>query len=196
MTDHDDHIVIHERTLLAQGWGRLESYEIEHDDLSGGRGRHVREVYDHGSAAAILLHDPDSGLVALTRQFRLPPHLNGESARLIEICAGLLDGDEPEVCARREAEEETGYRPSHMRFVCAAYASPGSLTEKTHCFIGRYTSQGRHGARGGLASEGEDIEVIEMALEAALEAVAAGRIVDAKTILMLYWLALNRNWSS
>lgn len=186
-----ERIVIHEKTVLARDWGTLTRYVVEHDSLAGRPERHNREVYDHGSAAAVILYDPEKDRVALVRQFRLPPHLNGDAPRLIEVCAGLLDGDPPEICARREALEETGYAVEKLTFICAVYASPGSLTEKIHCYAARYNSEDRHGQRAGLAEEGEDIEVLEMTLGEALALVETGGIVDAKTVLMLYWLNAN-----
>ena len=126
----------------------------------------------------------------LTRQFRLPPHLNGDPAWLIEAPAGMLDGEAPAIAAHREAVEETGYEPTDLVFLFETYASPGSLTEKCACFLGRYTPGQQISEGGGLASEGEDIEVFELGFEQAMEMIAEGGIVDAKTILMLQALAL------
>jgi nudix-type nucleoside diphosphatase (YffH/AdpP family) len=190
-----ERIVIHEKTVLASDWGTLTRYVVEHDSLAGEPGRHVREVYDHGNAAAVILYDPAHDRVALVRQFRLPPHFNGDAPRLIEVCAGLLDGDPPEVCARREAEEETGYVVEDLKFICEAYVSPGSLTEKLYCFAAAYRSEDRHGHSAGLAEEGEDIEILEIGLDEALAMIGRGEIVDAKTILMLFWLNANKGWA-
>ena len=178
-------------TPLARGWGRLDRYEIDHLRQDGARQTVLREVYDHGSAAAVLMFAPAERTVILTRQFRLPPHLNGDPAWLIEAPAGLLDaGEAPEVTARREALEETGYAPEALTFLFNAYMSPGSLTEKCACFLGRYTPGQRQADGGGLDHEGEDIEVFELGLDEALAMVATGAIMDAKTILMLQALLL------
>ena len=178
-------------TPLARGWGRLDRYEVEHVRQDGTRQTVLREVYDHGSAAAVLMFAPDRATVILTRQFRLPPHLNGDPAWLIEAPAGLLDpGEAPDVAARREALEETGYEPQAMELLCNAYMSGGSLTEKCACYLARYTPGQRQADGGGLSHEGEDIEVFELGLEEALAMVATGVIMDAKTILMLQALEL------
>jgi nudix-type nucleoside diphosphatase (YffH/AdpP family) len=176
---------------LARSWGRLDSYTITHSRLDGSQQTVEREVYDHGNATAVLLYAPATGTVVLTRQFRLPPHLNGDPAWMIEAPAGMLDGEPAEVAARREAVEETGYEPQTLVKVFEAYASPGSVTEKTTYFLGRYTQGQKAGGGGGLAEEGEDIEVIEPTLAEALLMVADGRIMDAKTILLLQALALD-----
>jgi nudix-type nucleoside diphosphatase (YffH/AdpP family) len=186
-----DDVKIEHSMPLARGWGRLDSYRVTHRLRSGGTQTVNRDIYDHGSATAVLLYAPAEGTVLLTRQFRLPPHLNGDPAWMIEVPAGMLDGELPEVAARREVLEETGYEAQTLVFVFNAYASPGSVTEKTTYFLGRY-SPGRKAAEGGgLAGEGEDIEVLEIAFTEALSMVADGRIMDAKTILLLQALALD-----
>ena len=185
-----DPVTIKSITPLARDWGRLDRYEVDHQRRDGTRQTVLREVYDHGSAAAVLMFAPAGRTVILTRQFRLPAHVNGDPAWLIEAPAGLLDGEAPEIAARREAIEETGYAPEAMAFLFDAYMSPGSLTEKCACFLGRYTPGAQTGMGGGLSEEGEDIEVFELGLDEALAMVATGAIIDAKTILMLQALAL------
>lgn len=183
-------VIIRSVTPLARDWGRLDRYEVDHVRRDGTRQTVLREVYDHGSAAAVLLFAPAERRLILTRQFRLPAHVNGDPAWLIEAPAGLTDGEAPETAARREAVEETGYEPENLVFLFDAYMSPGSLTEKCACFLGRYTPGQQASAGGGLADEGEDIEVFELGLDEALAMVASGAITDAKTILMLQALAL------
>jgi nudix-type nucleoside diphosphatase (YffH/AdpP family) len=185
-----DSITINSVTELAHNWGRLDNYQVTHSRRDGTMQTVQREVYDHGSAAAVLLYAADGGTVILTRQFRLPPHLNGDPAWMIEAPAGLLDGEAPAIAAHREAVEETGYAPADMVFLFDVYTSSGSLTEKCACFLGRYTPGEKVSAGGGLQSEGEDIEVFEVAFEEAMAMIGDGRIVDAKTILLLQALAL------
>jgi len=146
---------------------------------------------DRGNGAALLLFDPRRRTVVLTRQFRLPAFLNGSAdGMLVEACAGLLDGEDPETCIRREAEEETGYRVRQPRKVFEAYMSPGSVTEKLHFFVAEYEPQDRIRDGGGLAHEGEDIEVIEIPLAEALAGIASGAIQDGKTVMLLQHVAL------
>ena len=177
-------------TQLSRNWGRLDNYEITQTRRDGGTQTLRLEVYDHGSAAAVLLFAPGPCTVILTRQFRLPAHLNGDQAWMIEAPAGLLDGEAPAIAARREAIEETGYEPGALILLFDAYMSPGSLTEKCACYLAQYTPGQKVAVGGGLAGEGEDIEVIELGFDAALGMIASGEIFDAKTILMLQALAL------
>ena len=186
----DDTIKIDSLTELARNWGRLDNYTVTHGRRDGTQQTVNREVYDHGSAAAVLMHAPSAGTVILTRQFRLPPHLNGDPAWLIEAPAGLLDGEAPSVAARREALEETGYEPEHLQFLFDAYMSPGSVTEKCACFLAQYTPGKTLNDGGGLIEEGEDIEVFELGLDGALAMIGSGEICDAKTIMMLQALQL------
>ncbi|MFP3747385.1 GDP-mannose pyrophosphatase, partial [Achromobacter sp. SIMBA_011] len=96
----------------------------------------------------------------------------------------------PDARIRAEAEEETGYRVRGVRKVFEAFMSPGSVTEKLHFFVGEYDASLRTGDGGGIAEEGEDLEVVEMPLRAALDAIERGEIVDAKTIMLLQYVAL------
>jgi nudix-type nucleoside diphosphatase (YffH/AdpP family) len=177
--------------LLSDSWYTLRKIHFELRRRDGRWQPLSREAYDRGNGAALLLWDPVRRTVVLTRQFRLPAFLNGSpDGQLIEACAGLLDGDEPEACIRREAEEETGYRIRAPRKLFEAYMSPGSVTEKLHFFIAEYAPGDRVRAGGGVVEEGEDIEVIEMPLADALAAIASGRIQDGKTIMLLQHVAL------
>jgi nudix-type nucleoside diphosphatase (YffH/AdpP family) len=178
--------------ILAEDWGTLRRYTIDYTRRDGTVQRHQREVYDHGMAAAVLLHCPERQVVTLVRQFRLPPFLDGRDGILLEVCAGLLDGDTPEACARREAEEEAGIRIGALRHAFDTIVSPGSLTETISCFIGAYDTGSIVSPGGGLEAEGEDIEVVELPFAEALAMIGDGRIIDAKTIMLLQHLALGR----
>lgn len=141
----------------------------------------------------ILLYNREKQTVVLVRQFRFPVWINGHDGFLIEAAAGLLDNASPEARIVAEAEEETGFRVTRIEPVFTAYMSPGSVTEKLYFFIAEYSADDRRGDGGGLATEGEDIEVLEWPLEKALQAIREGEIVDAKTIMLVQHLALNRS---
>ena len=182
-----DRVMIEGAETLSDNWGRLTKYIIAYRRSDGAIEQQFREVYDRGNGAAILLYNKQRRTIVLTRQFRLPALLNGDpDGMLLEAPAGLLDADDPVTAIRREAEEETGYRVTQVEEVLASIMSPGSVTERLHLFVGEYTAADRVSAGGGHASEGEDIEVIEVTLDQALAMIERREIVDAKTILLVY----------
>ncbi|WLR93840.1 NUDIX domain-containing protein [Shinella zoogloeoides] len=152
-----------------------------------------REVHDHGAGAAILLVDPARQSVILVRQFRPGAFFGGHAdGFLLEVPAGLLDDDSPETAIAREAMEETGYAVRDLRHLFDTFSSPGTLTERISCFAAHIDTTKRDGKGGGVDGEGEDIEIVEMPIDEACGLIATGGIVDAKTIMMLQWLMLNR----
>jgi GDP-mannose pyrophosphatase NudK len=179
--------------VLSNNWYILRKVTYTYEKKDGSVHTQSREAYDRGNGATILLYDPHKKTVILTRQFRLPTFLNGnEDGMLIEACAGLLDKDDPENCIRRETEEETGYRITDVRKVFEAYMSPGSVTEILYFFIAEYSDHMKVNEGGGVDHEEENIEVMELDMDRALVMVASGEIKDAKTIMLLQYLRLNR----
>jgi nudix-type nucleoside diphosphatase (YffH/AdpP family) len=178
--------------VLADDWYVLRKATFDYRRADGSWSRQSREAYDRGNGAAILLHDEERDTVILTRQFRLPAYLNGHpDGMLVEAPAGLLEDEGAEAAIRREAEEETGVRVGGVTRVMEAFMSPGSVTERLALFVAAYRREDRRGDGGGLAEDGEDIEVLELPLAEALGMVTAGEIVDAKTIMLLQWAALH-----
>ncbi|WP_241723154.1 NUDIX domain-containing protein [Raoultella sp. HC6] len=178
-------------TLLSDNWYTLKTYTFELLRRDGRWQEQSREAYDRGNGAVILLYSREKKTVVLIRQFRFPVWINGHDGFLIEAAAGLLDNASPEERIIAEAQEETGFRVTRIERVFTAYMSPGSVTEKLYFFIAEYSADDRQSSGGGLAEEGEDIEVLEWPLEQALQAIRDGEIVDAKTIMLLQHLALN-----
>lgn len=178
--------------LLCKHWGTLTEYRMQYRRLDGTTGEMSREIYDRGSAASVLLHNPDRDTVVLVRQFRPSPLVNGTKPYLIEACAGALDGDHPDACAIREAYEETGLRVEGLRMICAAYVNPAALTEVMTMFIGLYNGGEPLPHTGGVAEEGEDIEILEMPFDEAYSKIGSGEIVDMKTIILLQAVMIER----
>ncbi|REG98483.1 GDP-mannose pyrophosphatase NudK [Flavobacterium aquicola] len=183
---------IQKTELLSDNWYILNKVTIDYQKKDGEWDTQEREVYDRGNGAAILLYDKRKGTVILTRQFRLPSYLNGnKSGLLIEVCAGLLDEDNPEACIIRETEEETGYRIQKVKKVFEAYMSPGAVTEILHYFIGEYDISMKVNEGGGLANEHEEIEVLEIPFDQAYVMIESGEIKDAKTIMLLQYAKIH-----
>ena len=189
--DRNPRVRVVDVELVGSGWHvlRRTTFDYEHGD--GSITREQRETYDRGNGATILLYDTGRRTVLLTRQFRYPVYVNDHpDGMLIETAAGLLDDQSPEQAIRREAAEETGVEVGELQHVFDIYMSPGSVTERLHFYAAPYSPQSRSGAGGGLADEGEDIDVLELPFDESLDMVADGRIADGKTILLLQWAAL------
>ena len=177
--------------ILSDNWYTLKKITYEYLKKDGTRQIQSREAYDRGNGAVILLYNKEQKTIILTRQFRLPTFINGNSSgMLIEACAGLLDKDNPEDCIKRETEEETGYKVTDVRKIFEAYMSPGSVTEILYFFIAEYAASMKVHEGGGLEHEQENIEVLEIPVEQAMHMIDNGEIKDAKTIMLLQYIKL------
>jgi nudix-type nucleoside diphosphatase (YffH/AdpP family) len=176
--------------VLSNNWYVLRKVTFRLQKRDGSWQTQSREAYDRGNGATILPYDLSRRTVILTRQFRLPTFVNGNvSGMLIESCAGLLDKENPSQCITRELREETGFELQNVQKVMEAYMSPGSVTEIVYFFVAEYTPAQQASAGGGV--EEEDIEVMELTIDAATAKVAAGEIRDGKTIMLLQYAALH-----
>ncbi len=180
------------KELLSDNHFILNKFTFEYQKEDGTWEPQMREAYDHGNGAAILLFNSETQSLVLTRQFRFPTFINGNvSGMMIEVCAGLLEADDPETCIIKEVFEETGYQIEKVEKIYEAYMTPGSVTEKLHFFIGEYTDDMKVGSGGGVEGESENIEVLEITFAKALEMVKSGEIDDAKTIMLLQYAQIN-----
>lgn len=188
----NNRVRIKETEVLSDNWYLLEKITFEYLRNDGVWQTQIRESYDRGNGAAVFLYNKETQNIILIRQFRLPSFLNGNpSGLLIEACAGLLDEDNPEDCIRKEIREETGYHIEKVTKVFEAYMTPGAVTEQLHCFIAPYTDVMKMDQGGGLESEQEDIEVLEMPFTEAVELLNTGKITDAKTIMLLQYAIIH-----
>jgi nudix-type nucleoside diphosphatase (YffH/AdpP family) len=186
-----DRIRVKNVRLLSDNHYTLKSTTFEWRRNNGAWQTQHRESYDRGNGATLLPYNLKQRTVVLVRQFRYPAYVNGYDDLLIETAAGLLDDAPPEARIRAEAEEETGYRLHEVRKVFEAFTSPGAVTEKLHFFVAEYEPAMRVGDGGGIPDEGEEIEVLEISIDEALAMIGDGRIVDAKTIVLVQYAALN-----
>lgn len=178
--------------VLANNWYTLRKITFDYQKKDNTWETQVREAYDRGNGATILLYNTSNQTVILTRQFRMPTYLNGnETGMMIEACAGLLDQDNAEDCIKRETEEETGYQVKAVRKIFEVYMSPGSVTEIVHFFVGEYTKDMKVNDGGGVADEQENIDVLEFPFQQAYDMIASGEIKDAKTIMLLQYAKIN-----
>jgi nudix-type nucleoside diphosphatase (YffH/AdpP family) len=177
-----------QRELLSDNWYTLEKITFEYLRDDGVWEKQIREAYDRGNGAAILLYNVEKGKVVLTKQFRMPTYLNGnKDGMMIEACAGLLEKGNAEETIKMEVEEETGYKIDKVKKVFEAYMSPGSVTEILYFFIGQYEDAMKVSEGGGAEDETENIEVLEIDFAKAIAMMESGEIKDAKTIMLLQY---------
>lgn len=182
---------LHHLSVLSDNHYLLRKAEFDFCRSDGSWQRQARESYDIGDGAAVLPFDRARSLVLLVRQFRWPAFENGHRDLLLEAVAGKLDGDNPEACAIKEAIEEAGVHIENPRRVFHCFMSPGAVKERLSLFMADYDSTLRREGGGGSAHEGEDIQTVELPLTEALRMARDGEIIDAKTIMLLQWAALN-----
>ncbi|WP_241608028.1 NUDIX domain-containing protein [Rosenbergiella epipactidis] len=183
--------IIHEQ-ILSDDWYSLKKYTVDYQRTDGTHQTFSREVYNKGDGVTVFLYNRAQQSIILTRQFRLPLKIQGDSGVLIETAAGLLEGEDPITRIRAEIEEETGYRIQQVSKIFDAWMSPGAVTEKLHFFIAEYSHHDRINAGGGIVEEGEDIEVLELPFQHAVAMMQRGDINDAKTIMLLQYAIINK----
>jgi nudix-type nucleoside diphosphatase (YffH/AdpP family) len=191
MAENAERVRLISSQVLSDDWYLLKKTIFDFRRADGSWQRQQRETYDRGNGATVLLYQLSTRRVVLIRQFRFPAYVNGHNGMLVEAPAGLLDQATPEQRIRAEVEEETGYRVGEVRKVFEAFMSPGSVTEKLYFFIAEYDAGAKIGKGGGLAEEGEDIEVLELDFDEAMAMIRRGEIVDGKTIMLLQYAALH-----
>lgn len=188
----DPQIKITSNELLSDNWYILRKVVYEYQKKDGTWETQSREIYDRGNGATILLYNKIYRTIILIRQFRMPTYMSGNpTGMIIESCAGLLEEEDAEECIRRETEEETGYEVKDVKKIFRAYMSPGSVTETIHFFVAEYSKEMKISEGGGLDTEHENIDVLELPFDEAYDMIESGKIIDAKTIMLLQYAKIN-----
>lgn len=182
--------VVEDKTLW-RGWSHLHGLEFDYTDSNGKTSRFNREVLDRKPAVAVLLYDPHKKTTVMVRQFRAPAYVLGDAPFLLEVPAGIIDSGDAQDTACREVLEETGYTITSPRFLFTAYMSPGAVAEKMEFFFAEISDAQKVASGGGLEDEHEDLELLELPMSQAFQMIETGEIMDAKTIMLLQWAALN-----
>lgn len=172
--------------MLHEGWGKLLKLEIRLPDGA----TITREVEDHGAAVCVLPYDPERRTAILVRQFRAAVFQADGTTDMLEAPAGMLDEDDPEACARREALEEVGLELPELEPLGAVWTMPGVSTECMHLFLAPYARQNRVARGGGLEEEHEDITVLELPLAELFAMAERGSLTDLKTLVLVQALRL------
>ena len=181
-----------------QGFFQIRTLTLKHRLFEGGWSQPIiRELFERNDAVGVLLFDPVLNSVALVEQFRVGV-LGSDIAQrqqktpwLLELVAGLIDKDEtPESVAVRESIEEAGSIVEQLEPICNYYSSPGGSNEFFYLFAGK-ADLSKVGGVHGLESEGEDIRVHVLTVEALWQLLARGELNNAHTLIAAQWLQLN-----
>lgn len=182
------------RQILSDKFFKLSEINFDYQLNNGDWVKNTWEVLERENAVAALLYNKVNKTIILVKQFRLPAFINGhETGFLLEIPAGMFEvsDESPEIAMRREILEETGYDIPKLDQVYEAYATPGGSTELFTCFVGEYKKHMKARVGGGLDSENEDIEIIELAFDKAVDFIIHGHIIDAKTIMLIQYAQIH-----
>jgi len=193
MVDKDYEII--QRDVMYQGVFRLVQLRLRHRTFDGGwSDTFMREVLERKSAVAILPYDPILDQVVLIEQFRAGALASPDGPWLLEIVAGIYDGDDvPRDVAIREADEEAGCKILDIHPICEYFVSPGGATEQLSLFVGRIDASNAGGIFG-LDYENEDIRAFTVPCAEAFNLLKTGKIKTSPAIIALQWLQLNREW--
>lgn len=188
-----DDVEIIDKTPLYQGFFKTTMYRLRHRLFRGGWSEEIeREVMDRGHAVVVLPYDTERDQIVMLEQFRVGALATSDSPWLTELVAGMTEADESvEDVARRELDEEAGLTAQALEFAMSYLSSPGGLTERVHIYMAKVDAR-TASQYGGLDSEHEDIRVVPVAREKAMQMLDAGVVDNAATVIALQWLALNR----
>jgi len=185
--------IISKQEIFKKFIFRIEEAHLRHERFDGSMSQEiVRLNLNRGDSTAVVLHDKRADTLVMTEQFRYPTYEKGPGW-LLELPAGVVEqGEDPADTMRREMLEETGYAVQTVRHIGTFYLSPGGSSERIVLYYANATPQNQVARGGGVISEGEDIRVLVLKVDDVLKKIASGEIADAKTMVGLQWLQLNR----
>lgn len=178
---------------ISNIWAKLEQVSFDFTFKNGKTERLTHEVYGKNDGVAVLLYNPSTKKVVLSKQLRIPMYVAGiKNGFSIEVVGGAIDKNEsPEKSVIRETREEIGYVISEIEKVSTVFLSPGLMREQVHLYTATYTEKDKlENEGGGLAAESEEIEVLETDFFDALQMIDNQEIIDARTIMLLYHLKI------
>ena len=183
-------VSIDRKRYLLDDFFKVEEAYLQFEQFNGEMSPLVRRLtLERGNSVAVLVFNRSTEKLILISQFRYPTYHNNHGWT-IETIAGMVDrGETPEESARREIQEETGLNIETFEPIASFYPSPGGSSELIHLYYAEVSGdQAKYTKNGGLRASGEDIEVVELSLAEALAKIKTGEIIDAKTIIGIYWL--------
>jgi nudix-type nucleoside diphosphatase (YffH/AdpP family) len=187
-------VSIEQKKIIFDDFFKVEEAYLRFEQFNGEMSPRIRRLnMERGNSVAIVILNKDTGKLIMVSQFRYPTYQNNHGWT-IEIIAGMVDpGETPEQTLRRELEEEIGLKIENFGHINTFYPSPGGSSELIYLYYAAVSGeQAKYKETGGLLSHGEDVKALELSLEDALDKIKSGEIVDAKTIVGIYWLENSR----
>lgn len=193
----DDRVKILSENVVFDNFFRIKKAQLRHKLFNGKMSEELTRLsFERGDSAAVIMHSLPDDSIILTEQFRYPTY-GKNSGWILEIPAGSVEADEvadPTKTMRREILEEIGYSATQQfHKICTFYVSPGGTSERIHLYYTRVTPKDKVARGGGVMHEGEDIRVLSIKVDDALRMVEQGKLLDAKSIIALQWLQINRS---
>lgn len=153
---------------------RCDLFWVSEEHATDPSGFEIHRSIVHHKGSAVMMAVDDRKRILLVKQYRLPAR-----QYLWELPAGRLDeGETPLQAAKRELTEETGYRAKQWKKLVSFYASPGYVDEKMTIFLATELTEGK-----AEPMEDERIETRWFTSKEIDEAIRAGKIIDAKTMI-------------
>jgi nudix-type nucleoside diphosphatase (YffH/AdpP family) len=183
-------VSIEKKRYLLNDFFKVEEAYLSFEQFDGHMSPVVRRLnLERGDSVSVLVYNQTTEKLILVSQFRYAtyPKTDGWT---IEAIAGMVDaGETPEQSAKREVDEETGLIVDTFEHIATFYPSPGGSSERIFLYYSEVSgAQAKYKETGGVLSKGEDVKAIEITLPEALAKIKTGEIVDAKTIIGIYWL--------
>lgn len=182
-------VIVHTKKRVFDGFFKLEEAEISYERFNGRMSRPVRRLsLERGDSVAAIIYNRDSRKTLFVNQFKYPTFEKGPGW-IMETVAGIIDeGETPQSALKREVLEETGYTVEAFEHIGSFYVSPGGSSERIILYYAEVSGQSIAGPGGGLESEGEDIETVELSLDELERLLESNSVQDAKTIVAIQWL--------
>jgi ADP-ribose pyrophosphatase len=182
-------VILVEKKRVFDGIFKIDEARLYYEKFNGQMTPEVRRLnFERGDSVAALLFNLSTQKIILVNQFKYPTYEKGPGW-ITETVAGMIDANEsPETAVRREILEETGFQVSNVEYISTFYVSPGGTSERISLYYTEVKNEHKIGEGGGAAKENEDISIIELSLEEAMKQVKEGMLVDAKTIIGIFWL--------
>lgn len=187
-------VSIERKRYILDDFFKVEEAYLHFEQFNGEMSPLIRYLkLERGNAAAVLVFNRSTEKLILISQFRYPTYQNNHGWT-IEVIAGMVDpGETPEESAKRELQEEIGANIEGFEHIATFYPSPGGSSEQVYLYYSEVSGERtKYNETGGLLASGEDIKATELSLAEALAKIKTGEIIDAKTIIGIYWLENRR----